>query len=86
MENSLNKLISCSEESSEYRLRQIFENENIDIKFGFEKPKNLEERTGFLLNMHSVSSVKIFVPFEKTLTNQLSYEITKSNFIIDRSH
>ncbi|XP_018571015.1 DNA polymerase epsilon catalytic subunit A [Anoplophora glabripennis] len=41
------------EESSEFRLRLVRENENIDIKYGFERIKNNQERTGFLLNMHA---------------------------------
>ncbi|KAJ8965898.1 hypothetical protein NQ314_003839 [Rhamnusium bicolor] len=41
------------EESSEFRLREVIENENIDVKYGFERLKNHQERTGFLLNMHS---------------------------------
>lgn len=45
----------CSEDSSEYRLRQIIENETIDLKYGFERIKDHQERTGFLLNMHAVS-------------------------------
>ncbi|KAG5892154.1 hypothetical protein JTB14_026392 [Gonioctena quinquepunctata] len=45
------------EESSEFRLRQVFENENIDLKYGFERAKDHQERTGFLLNMHSTEIV-----------------------------
>ncbi|KAJ8941928.1 hypothetical protein NQ318_013261 [Aromia moschata] len=41
------------EETSEFRLRQVIENETIDIKYGFERVKDHKERTGFLLNMHS---------------------------------
>ncbi|XP_023014693.2 DNA polymerase epsilon catalytic subunit 1 [Leptinotarsa decemlineata] len=45
------------EESSEFRLRQVIENENIDLKYGFERLKDHQERTGFLLNMHSTEIV-----------------------------
>ncbi|CAH0549983.1 unnamed protein product [Brassicogethes aeneus] len=41
------------EESSEFRLRQVIENDLIDAKYGFERVKDHNERTGFLLNMHS---------------------------------
>ncbi|KAL1514239.1 hypothetical protein ABEB36_003526 [Hypothenemus hampei] len=41
------------EESTEFRLRQILENEAIDLKYGFEKLKSHTERTGYLLNMHA---------------------------------
>ncbi|CAG9813248.1 unnamed protein product [Phaedon cochleariae] len=41
------------EESSEFRLRQVIENENIDLQYGFEHIKDHKEQTGFLLNMHS---------------------------------
>lgn len=43
------------EETSEFRLRQVIENDVIDAKYGFERVKDSIERTGFLLNMHSVS-------------------------------
>ncbi|KAJ8911874.1 hypothetical protein NQ315_012540 [Exocentrus adspersus] len=45
------------EESSEFRLRQVKENDTIDIKYGFERIKNNQERTGFLLNMHSTEII-----------------------------
>uniref|UniRef100_A0A6P7GFS4 DNA polymerase epsilon catalytic subunit n=1 Tax=Diabrotica virgifera virgifera TaxID=50390 RepID=A0A6P7GFS4_DIAVI len=41
------------EDSSEFRIRQVIENDAIDAKYGFERIKNQQERTGFLLNMHS---------------------------------
>lgn len=31
------------------------ENDEIDLKFGFERYKDQRERTGFLINMHTVS-------------------------------
>jgi hypothetical protein len=45
---------SNREETSEVRLRQIIENDTIDAKYGFERVRDHTERTGFLLNMHSV--------------------------------
>ncbi|XP_060536886.1 DNA polymerase epsilon catalytic subunit 1 [Cylas formicarius] len=41
------------EESSEFRLRQVLENEEIDNKYGFGKLSENTKRTGFLLNMHA---------------------------------
>ncbi|XP_057662319.1 DNA polymerase epsilon catalytic subunit 1 [Diorhabda carinulata] len=41
------------EESSEFRVRQVIENETIDLKYGFARIKEQQEKTGFLLNMHS---------------------------------
>ncbi|KAF7265187.1 hypothetical protein GWI33_021380 [Rhynchophorus ferrugineus] len=41
------------EESSEFRLKQMLENDAIDAKYGFERISDNSERTGFLLNMHS---------------------------------
>lgn len=46
------------EETSEFRLRQVIENEAVDVKYGFDRVKDHVERTGFLLNMHAVSFVK----------------------------
>lgn len=43
------------EESSESRLLQAIENDTIDQKYGFERVKSIQERTGFLINMHTVS-------------------------------
>lgn len=48
-------LFYFSEETSEYRLRQVIENETVDLKYGFEGIKDHKELTGFLLNMHAVS-------------------------------
>nr|CAI5864067.1 unnamed protein product [Callosobruchus analis] len=42
------------EETSEFRLRQAIENDAIDLRYGFDRIKDHQERTGFLLNMHSV--------------------------------
>ncbi|KAF5305758.1 hypothetical protein FQR65_LT07654 [Abscondita terminalis] len=41
------------EETSEIRLRQVIENDTIDSKYGFERLRDCQERTGFLLNMHT---------------------------------
>lgn len=32
------------------------ENDRIDLKYGFERVKDTNERTGYLINMHSVST------------------------------
>ncbi|ENN78133.1 hypothetical protein HUJ04_004474 [Dendroctonus ponderosae] len=41
------------EESSEFRMRLVLENDVIDAKYGFKKIEDNTQRTGFLLNMHS---------------------------------
>lgn len=48
------------EESSEFRVRQVIENEAIDSKYGFERMRDHLTRTGFLLNMHAVCFLKIY--------------------------
>lgn len=48
------------EESSEFRVRQVIENEAIDSKYGFERVRDHLTRTGFLLNMHAVSHLVNF--------------------------
>jgi len=35
--------------------RQSRENDKIDSKYGFDRVKDSQERTGYLINMHSVS-------------------------------
>jgi hypothetical protein len=42
------------EETSELRLRESLENDAIDSKYGFERVADHLERTGFLINMHTV--------------------------------
>ncbi|KAF5297091.1 hypothetical protein FQA39_LY02671 [Lamprigera yunnana] len=44
---------SRREETSELRLRQATENDAIDSKYGFDRVRDVQERTGFLLNMHT---------------------------------
>ncbi|KAG8329998.1 hypothetical protein J6590_073656 [Homalodisca vitripennis] len=41
------------EDSSEVRIKQSLENDSIDSKYGFDRVKDYQERTGFLINMHS---------------------------------
>lgn len=41
------------EESSETRIRIALENDRIDSKYGFDRVKDLKERTGYLINMHT---------------------------------
>ncbi|XP_050664128.1 DNA polymerase epsilon catalytic subunit 1 isoform X2 [Leptidea sinapis] len=40
------------EDSSESRIRAALENDRIDSKYGFDRVRDMKERTGFLLNMH----------------------------------
>lgn len=47
-------LLRFSEDSSEWRIQQMLENDSIDMKYGFERVSDALERTGFLLNMHTV--------------------------------
>lgn len=47
--------IYTREDSSELRIRQSQENDAIDSKYGFDRIKDHHERTGFLINMHSVN-------------------------------
>jgi hypothetical protein len=42
------------EETSELRLRESLESDAIDSKYGFERVEDHLERTGFLINMHTV--------------------------------
>lgn len=46
--------VPFSEESSEWRIQQMIENDAIDSKYGFDRVADYLERTGFLLNMHTV--------------------------------
>lgn len=41
------------------RIKQSLENDAIDSKYGFERVKDYQERTGFLINMHSVSLITV---------------------------
>lgn len=49
-------MLCYREDSAEVRLRIALENDAIDEKYGFYRVQDYLERTGFLLNMHSVSS------------------------------
>lgn len=42
-------------DNAEIRVRQSYENDAIDSKFGFNRVKDVSERVGWLLNMHPVS-------------------------------
>lgn len=46
---------SGDEVSKELGYRQSKENDRIDLMYGFERVKDSKERTGYLINMHSVS-------------------------------
>ncbi|KAL1117393.1 hypothetical protein AAG570_004719, partial [Ranatra chinensis] len=41
------------EDGSDFRIRNSIENDKIDSKYGFDRVKDFQERTGFLINMHS---------------------------------
>ncbi|KAH9641118.1 hypothetical protein HF086_000766 [Spodoptera exigua] len=41
------------EESSESRIRIALENDRIDSKYGFDRVRDVKERTGYLINMHT---------------------------------
>lgn len=42
------------EESSESRIRVAMDNDRIDSKYGFDRVRDAKERTGYLINMHTV--------------------------------
>lgn len=46
-----------STKSAEQSYRTSRENDSIDSKYGFDRVKDYNERTGYLINMHSVSSI-----------------------------
>ncbi|KAJ8723761.1 hypothetical protein PYW07_007741 [Mythimna separata] len=41
------------EESSESRIRVALDNDRIDSKYGFDRVRDVKERTGYLINMHT---------------------------------
>lgn len=51
----LNFFYYFREESSENRIRVAVENDRIDSKYGFDRVRDAKERTGYLINMHTVS-------------------------------
>lgn len=52
---------------NEVGYRQSRENDKIDSKFGFDRVKDGLERTGYLINMHTVS----IIFFSKILKNRM---------------
>lgn len=48
---------SNEEISKELGYRESKENDRIDLKYGFDRVKDSKERTGYLMNMHSVSNL-----------------------------
>lgn len=48
-------LFDISDDTNELGYRLSKENDKIDAKYGFERVKDTQERTGYLINMHSVS-------------------------------
>jgi hypothetical protein len=60
------RLLNCfREETSELRLRELLENDAIDSKYGFERVADHRERTGYLINMHTVCIVYMLHLFSK---------------------
>lgn len=59
MNFTLNKIFSNLIHSDDFfneaGYRQSRENDKIDSKYGFDRVKDSQERTGYLINMHSVS-------------------------------
>lgn len=42
-------------------MRVAVENDRIDSKYGFDRVRDNKERTGYLINMHTVSISYVFV-------------------------
>lgn len=53
-------LFCFREDSSESRIRVALENDRIDSKYGFERVRDVKERTGYLINMHTVCTNDLF--------------------------
>lgn len=52
---------SFREESSESRIRIAIENDKIDSNYGFDRVRDIKERTGYLINMHTVSKLRYII-------------------------
>lgn len=50
-----NKYGNKNENTEEQGYRTSRENDKLDRMYGFERVKDTQERTGYLINMHSVS-------------------------------
>lgn len=46
------------EDGSDRRLQRALAGDAVDSKFGFDRYKEAKDRTGWLINMHPVSSLK----------------------------
>lgn len=46
---------ATGDDTNEAGYRESQQNDQIDAKYGFERVKDNTERTGYLINMHSVS-------------------------------
>lgn len=46
------------EDGSDIRLQRALAGDAVDSKFGFDRYKEAKDRTGWLINMHPVSSLK----------------------------
>lgn len=53
------KFSQFKEDSNDVRLKQSIENDLIDNKYGFNRVKDYQEHTGYLINMHSVIIIHI---------------------------
>ena len=52
--------IHCSDEGVDKRLEAAIINDEIDLKLGFERYKDPQEKIGWLVNLHPVSSITKF--------------------------
>ena len=50
------------------RIARVLENTAIDVKYGFESPKESGEKIGYLINMHTVC--------ELTPSNMIMFDMT----------
>ncbi|XP_039283003.1 DNA polymerase epsilon catalytic subunit 1 [Nilaparvata lugens] len=63
------------EESSEFRVRQAIENNAVDEKYGFKRLKHHEEKTGYLINMHTTEILNE----DKRLVSAVDYYFMEEN-------
>lgn len=68
-----NKSFYFREESSESRVRTAQENDRIDSLYGFDRVRDIRERTGYMINMHTVSSPETLV--RATLITCIKYQL-----------
>ncbi|RZF46596.1 hypothetical protein LSTR_LSTR002928 [Laodelphax striatellus] len=63
------------EETSEFRVRQAIENNAVDEKYGFKRLKHNDERTGYLINMHTTEILNE----DKRLVSAVDYYFMEEN-------